>query len=111
MLRSPENDLWTIPIWVDFMALDERGRVPLDFPGTVEDLARYEVSLREGMKIVLYTHDATEMGDPDDLVAVGMVTYDENVQRWFAVIDARTLRHVSALDEVDRSLYHRQRGA
>jgi hypothetical protein len=105
MIRNHDGELWTAPVWADFMARDERWRVPLDFPGTAEDLARNRIDLREGLKILLYTDDATDKADPDDLVTVGTVEYDQDAHRWFALIDPQGLLHVSELDDLDRSLY------
>lgn len=78
-------------------------RVPLDFPGTAEDITRNGIALREGMKMVLYTHDAADKADPDDLVTVGTVEYDQDAHRWFATIDPQRLQHVFELDDLDRS--------
>jgi len=85
------------------MARDDAWRVPLDFPGTIADLKRHRVELAEGMHLVLYTHDATAISDPDDLVTVGTVLKDQG--RWFARYDWPSLTHVSDLDEKDKHLY------
>jgi hypothetical protein len=104
-IRGEDNQIPTPPIWVDFMARDERARVPLDYPGTVADLTRHQVVLRDGMSITLYTHDTTEAADPDDLIAIATVQRDEAAGRWFAVFDWESLMHLSDLDDLDRGLY------
>lgn len=105
MIRNRDGQLPTPPIWVDFTARDNRSRVPLDYPGTAADLSHYDLELHDGMSITLYTHDATETADPDDLVTRGTVERDDEAQRWFVTFDWRSLVHVSDLDELDRTLY------
>lgn len=109
MIRKTESELWSAPVWVDFMAQDEKGRVPLDYPGTQRDLDAHAIKLQEGMQLTLYTLDATEIADPDDLVCVGTVEWDQDQERWFAAFNWRALVHVSELDEVDRNLYRQER--
>ena len=104
-MASKKTLLPTPPIWVDFMARDGKSRVHLDFPGTLADLKRHAMSLNEGMRITLYTEDATDVSDPDDLVTVGIVQRDPTSNRWFAVFDWTTLLHVSDLDATDRRRY------
>ncbi len=101
--RNSSGNLWSPPIWVDFMARDDAWRVPLDFPGTLADLNRHRIELTEGMHLVLYTHDATATSDADDLVTVGTVVNDRG--RWFAKYDWPSLTHVSDLDATDKHLY------
>ena len=71
MIRRNERELWSPPVWVDFMARDAKGRVPLDYPGTLKDLEDNSIDLRIDMRLTLYTLDATLNSDRDDLVGVG----------------------------------------
>jgi hypothetical protein len=87
------------------MAQDAHGRVPLDFPGTTADLSRNSIELQNGIRLVLYTNDATASVDPDDLVCVGEVEFDDGSRRWWARYDWQALKHVSELDEDDRIEY------
>jgi hypothetical protein len=43
--------------------------------------------------------------DPDDLVCVGEVEFDDGSRRWWARYDWQALKHVSELDEDDRIEY------
>jgi len=108
-LRSPGGMLWSPRIWVDFMARDQSGRVPLDFPATVADLNANSVDLFTGMRLVLYTDDATDAADPDDLVTIGNVEFDSATRRWWARYDWQDLVHASSLDEMDRTEYQKFR--
>lgn len=104
MITSPGGDLWSPPIWVDFMHLDWEGRVRLDFPGTQRDLDRFKLELHDGRPIVLYEEDANDLGQIDDLVALGLARFDEDEGRWVAEAWEPTV-HVSELDPNSRRLY------
>lgn len=105
MIRRNDNELWSPPIWVDFMSRDGEWRVPLDYPGTLEDLVRQNVTLVAGMYLTLYSLDATDRADPDDLIALASVEFDRSNDKWFARIDPESFVHQSDLDDVDRRLY------
>jgi hypothetical protein len=87
--------IWASPVWVDFSAMDAASRVPLDFPGTIADLARHQIDLRVGLQLGLYDHDSTESAPDDPITAIGRVEYDEASHRWCARFDWRDLQHVS----------------
>ncbi len=109
MIRKNASELWSPPIWVDFMARDETWRVPLHFPGTEASLRRHQIALAPGLRLTLFTLDATEKVPDDDLVALGTVEFDETSKRWVAAVDAETMVHVSELDDLDRRLYESAR--
>jgi hypothetical protein len=104
MIRKDDATLWSKPVWVDFMA-SASGRVPLDFPGTQKDLEDHKIALQEGIRLTLYTYDATQERDPDDLVCVGSVEWDSAEKRWMAAFDWESLTHVSEMEMKDRELY------
>jgi len=93
---------------VDFQARSDEWTLPLDFPGTQKDLERGRVELRAGMKLNLYTLDATEDRAQDDLVAVGTVIRTP-AGDWLVRINPDELVHVSDLDAVDQALYEAAR--
>ena len=115
MLRRNDTELWSAPIWVDFNAASQRSPrrrqpawlVPLDYPGTTSDLARYGITLVDGLPLVLFSYDATEAGDPDDLVALGVAERDRRSGRWVARFQVSRLCHQSDLDEADQRLFGR----
>jgi hypothetical protein len=111
MIRKDEYSLWSPPIWVDFMARDANWRVPLDYPGTVNDLSRSGLTLADGMYLTLYTHDATADDDLDELVALGSAEFDNSLSKWFASVDPDSFVHVSEMDEPDQHLYRAARGS
>src|SRR5690349_20301018 len=82
-------------IYTDFQNADPHGRVRLNCVGTMEDLARQRVELREGLLLTLYSDDLDEMGQPDELLADGIVSYSEDEHCWVATIDWAAIRHAS----------------
>lgn len=105
MPRDAHDRLLSRAIWVDFMDRNSSWRVPLDNPGTVEDLSRTRVTLVAGMRLVLYTLDANTAGEPNDLVAIGTVEWDSARGRRWAVVDDSSLVHVSELGTGDREAF------
>jgi hypothetical protein len=105
MIRKNDFELWSPPVWVDFMARDEGGTVPLHFPGTVDDLKAHKIELNEGQNLTLYTFDATENMESDELVCVGRIRWSEGRAMWTAEFDWESLVHVSEMDSEDRHLY------
>jgi hypothetical protein len=87
-------------VYADFQNLDDENRLRLTCAGTRRDLERQGIELREGMPLTLYSDDATDDGQPDELLAEGIVHYDREAACWVAAIDWRALRHAS--DKPDR---------
>lgn len=82
-------------VQVDLMKTDAQRRVVLTTVGTRRDLERYGIELEEGLLLHLYTDDADEDGNRDDIVFDGVVHYDQDESRWVATIDWGALRHES----------------
>jgi hypothetical protein len=83
-------------IYADFHNADTRGRVRLNCVGTVEDLARQQVQLREGLTLTLYSDDADVDGKFTELQVPGVVEYSKDERCWVAVIDWTAIQHVPA---------------
>jgi hypothetical protein len=83
------------PIYADFQNLDDANRLRLTCRGTLDDLSRYGVELRDGLRLTFWTDDADDRGEPDDLRADGTVQYDPASQCWVAAMAWQTLRHAS----------------
>jgi hypothetical protein len=60
----------------------------LNCVGTMEDLARYRVELRDGKKLVLYS---------EELEADGVVEYSEIERLWVAAIDWHQIRELDVV--------------
>jgi hypothetical protein len=75
----------TSRIYADFHNADDRGRLRLNCVGTIEDLARYQVELQDGKKLVLYS---------EELEADGVVNYSANEGLWVATIDWHQIREL-----------------
>lgn len=67
----------------------------------MEDLKRYGITLREGLVLHLYTDDADDSGQPDNLIVDGVVHYDETLKRWVATYDPAAFQHESDLQGED----------
>jgi hypothetical protein len=82
-------------VYADFQNLDDENRLRLNCAGTLEDLKRHGIELREGLVLTLYSDDGDEQGNPDQLLAEGVVHYNDDEKCWVAAIDWRNVRHAS----------------
>jgi hypothetical protein len=98
-------------VYADFQNLDDENRLRLTCAGTLRDLERHGIELREGIVLTLYTDDANDEGRPDELLAEGVVHYDTTEECWVAAIDWQAARHASGEREIQprNSLPHGKR--
>lgn len=82
-------------IYADFHNADVHGRLRLNCAGTTEDLARLAITLREGMRLVLYSDDLDDNGQLDELVVDGVASYSDEENCWVATIDWSAIHHTS----------------
>ena len=82
-------------IYADFHNADSHGRLRLNCVGTVEDLARHNIRLSEGLRLTLYSDDLDAAGQLDELLADGVVSFSEEEHCWVAAIDWAAIRHAS----------------
>jgi hypothetical protein len=82
-------------VYADFQNLDDTNRLRLNCAGTIDDLARQCIELKEGMVLTFYMDDANEQGEDDELQAEGIVHHDERERTWVASIDWSAIRHAS----------------
>jgi len=68
---------------VDFQNNDPEGRVRLNTVGTLEDLNRQGIILREGLELLLYCLE---------LETEGIVTYSPAEKLWVAKVDLEKIR-------------------
>jgi hypothetical protein len=87
-------------VYADFNNLDDENRLRLDCVGTLEDLARQGIELREGQVLTFYMDDADDEGRPDELLAEGVLHYCKDDRSWVAAVDWSALHHAS--DEKNR---------
>jgi len=89
-------------IYVDLLNSGRQAnQVVLDRSGTMEDLKRYGITLREGLILHLYMDDADDSGLPDSLIVDGVVHYDETRKQWVATYDPAAFKHESELKDED----------
>ena len=82
-------------VYADFHNADPQGRLRLNCAGTLEDLARRQIELREGLHLTLYADDLDDQGQLDELLVDGIVTFSAEERGWLAVIDWAAIRHAS----------------
>lgn len=74
-------------IFADFHSANAQGRLRLNCIGTVEDIARQNIALRDGQLLSFYS---------EDLEVEGTVQYSSEEKLWVAVIDW------SAIEQLDK---------
>jgi hypothetical protein len=73
-------------VYADFNNLDDSNRLRLNCAGTIEDLSRQGIELREGLFLTFYMDDADLNGNPDDILVDGVVQYDESNRCWVGAV-------------------------
>jgi hypothetical protein len=82
-------------VYADFQNLDDLNRLRLTCAGTLQNLERQGIELREGLVLTLYTDDENDQGQSDELCAEGVAHYDAEGQCWVATIEWAAIRHAS----------------
>ncbi|MYA98151.1 hypothetical protein F4X90_00510 [Candidatus Poribacteria bacterium] len=75
-------------VFADFHNADVKGRLRLSCVGTIEDLERHGIVLREGQSLIIYS---------EELEVEGVVHYSEEEKLWTAVIDWDAIREVEPI--------------
>jgi hypothetical protein len=89
-------------LYVDFNEMLESNLVLLSAADTKVSSNGEVVSLCDGLEVTLYMDDTDEHGDPDNLVATGVVEANQTAGwgahvKWCCRIDAKGIRHQSEL--------------
>jgi hypothetical protein len=82
-------------VYADFQNLDDSNRLRLTCAGTIADLTRQCIELRDGLALTFCQDDADDRDVPDELRTEGVVHYDEKEGVWVASVDWSALRHAS----------------
>jgi hypothetical protein len=72
-------------IFADFHNADEQGRLRLNSVGTIEDLSRQNIKLKNEQQITLYS---------EELEVDGIVRYSKQEELWVASIDWDKIREI-----------------
>ena len=72
-------------VYADLQNADSQGRLRLNCIGTIRDLARQGITLREGIELTLYD---------EDLEVEGRTSFSEEERVWVAVIDWKAIRPI-----------------
>lgn len=83
------------PVYADFHNADSHGRLRLNSVGTIKDLARQQIELREGLSVTFYSDDLDDNGALDKLLVDGIVSFSKEEDCWVATIDWTAIRHRS----------------
>ncbi len=75
-------------IFADFHNADEQGRLRLNCVGTIEDLSRQNIKLKDGQLLTFYD---------EELEVDGVVQYSEEENLWLAAIDWKQIKQVEEL--------------
>jgi hypothetical protein len=79
-------------VFADFHNADSQGRLRLNCTGTIEDLARQKIWLKDNLNLILYS---------EDLEADGIVQYSHEENVWVAVINWDAIREQEDILEGD----------
>ena len=88
----------SIKIYHDFQKTDDERRLILSLNGTTQDLQKYKITLAEGLELTFWGDDLNDTGQPDPLIAEGVVTFNKNINEWVAKINWDNLKHESELN-------------
>lgn len=86
-------------VYADFHNADARGRLRLNCVGTVEDLAHYQIVLRDGLLLTLYS---------EELAVEGQVHYSTDENLWVAAIDWNAIREEADIAPEDQTIPQRK---
>ena len=75
----------TLRVFADFHNADAKGRVRLNCAGTITDLERQKIVLRNGQSLIIYS---------EELEVAGVVYYSEAEKLWTAVVDWDAIQEV-----------------
>ena len=92
-------------IYADFMKCDYENRLLLTCFGTHRDLKKYNISLKDGLKLVFYNEDEDDKGNQDNLIVEGIVEYDRNNERWAAKINWDEIKNISKLSVEEKQKF------
>ena len=85
--------------YVDFNQLIEKDLVALSASDEKLSATGEKVLLRDGLVIDVYDDDLNDKGEPDNLIASGIVERNSSIQwariKWCCRIDAQGIRHES----------------
>ena len=75
-------------VFADFHNADAKGRLRLNCAGTVADLERQRIVLRNGQPLIIYS---------EELEVESVVHYSKKEKLWTAVIDWNAIREVEPI--------------
>ncbi|MGB7200670.1 MAG: hypothetical protein WBD16_00215 [Pyrinomonadaceae bacterium] len=86
-------------IYADTNKYDGEYRLILTCQGTKRDLAKFGITLTEGLTLTFYMDDADDEGNRDDLIFEGTVHFDQIKRHWVAEVDWDQIKNLSKLSK------------
>ena len=83
-----------LKLWADFNTTTKRG-LRLNCIGTLSDLARQGVELKEGLELYVWCEDIDESDKADNLFVEAIAYYDNDDKCWEAVFEWADIKHES----------------
>jgi hypothetical protein len=87
-----------IKLWVDFNASTDNG-LRLNCRGTIDDLSKQKIELKEGLKLTLWCEDTDENDNPDNLVVEATAHFNDKQKVWEGVFVWENIKHESELQK------------
>jgi hypothetical protein len=85
-------------LWVDFQNAGFEG-VRLICKGTLDELRQKNLTLHDGLKLLIWTEDQDDDGKEDNLLVEAVVKYSDVDRCWVASFDADKLMNESQRKE------------
>jgi hypothetical protein len=83
-------------VWADFNASTDKG-LRLNCNGTIDDLLRQKIELKEGMRLFLWDENTDDNDKPDNLVVEALAHFDVRKNIWVGVFEWDDIKHESDL--------------
>jgi hypothetical protein len=86
---------YEVKIYHDLQSVDDRRRLILNLNGTIRDLNKYDINLKEGLKLTFWSDDLDDNNQPDPLIVDGVVQFNPQINQWVALVDWHDIKHQS----------------
>lgn len=83
-----------IKVWADFNANSENG-LYLNCKGTIDDLARQKIELKDGMELILWNEDLDDNNNADNLIVQAVAKYNNKLKIWEGIFEWEKIRRES----------------
>ncbi len=85
-------------IWVDFNARSDYG-LRLNCKGTIDDLSEQKITMKDGMKLILWDEDFDNSGNRDNLIVEATAKYNHEKRIWEGEFEWSKIKHESEIEK------------